>query len=392
MNLNLRIDSKRVWLALQQRVESCEAAVCRLAWSIVGEELVAQLEQQLPPTLVRPVRFKSNADPPWTVWTTSELADVGSLEAWYSEFDFALEKGIDLGDVVVESSGIMDLIPILFGGGRLISTRVFRKELKTQTNWRIRLNHILLSTTEASAVSSEPDDEWRGHAGYWLRDARGIGGVPMPVLVHQLSGKTMVCECMEAFVPPGRQVERVLPGFGKGLIDVGLAEGICHLCVAREYGSDAALDLFPAQDLMLDTGYSFVLALQMNTNHKAASLEVKRLLGLSRWKREGELFLVVRQVFDGFRVVREYSPSWLGRQRIDIFVPDLGLAIEHQGQQHSEPVEFFGGQAGYERAVERDLQKRRLCEENGVQLVEVSFREPLTKAHLRRRFARFLST
>lgn len=57
----------------------------------------------------------------------------------------------------------------------------------------------------------------------------------------------------------------------------------------------------------------------LGVDEKTAREEVKHILGLSRW-------------------VREASPEWLGRLRIDIYLPDLKLAFEHQGEQHYRPI------------------------------------------------------
>lgn len=47
------------------------------------------------------------------------------------------------------------------------------------------------------------------------------------------------------------------------------------------------------------------------------------------------------------------------------------VAVEYQGIQHSQPVEFFGGLAAFENQQQRDLDKRALCETYGMDLVEV---------------------
>ena len=65
------------------------------------------------------------------------------------------------------------------------------------------------------------------------------------------------------------------------------------------------------------------------------------------------------------------NQKWLGRQHLDIYIPELKIAVEYQGRQHSEPVEFFGGQEAFEKNLERDARKKRLCDENGVNLLYV---------------------
>ena len=66
----------------------------------------------------------------------------------------------------------------------------------------------------------------------------------------------------------------------------------------------------------------------------------------------------------------QYRPEWLGRQSLDIYIPSLRTAIEYQGIQHYMPVEFFGGEEALIQRKELDRQKKQLCEDNGVRLVE----------------------
>lgn len=67
--------------------------------------------------------------------------------------------------------------------------------------------------------------------------------------------------------------------------------------------------------------------------------------------------------------ISQYNPNWLGRQRIDFYIPRYNVAIECQGEQHFKPIEYFGGEENFQENIERDDRKRRLCEENGVRLL-----------------------
>lgn len=60
--------------------------------------------------------------------------------------------------------------------------------------------------------------------------------------------------------------------------------------------------------------------------------------------------------------------NWLERLSLDFYIPEYNIAIECQGIQHFEPVEYFGGQEGYIKQVERDKRKMALCIENNVTL------------------------
>lgn len=62
----------------------------------------------------------------------------------------------------------------------------------------------------------------------------------------------------------------------------------------------------------------------------------------------------------------------------DIFIPKFNIAIEYQGRQHFEPIDFFGGETGYQQTRMRDLEKKKISVENGVKLTYINYWEDIT--------------
>ena len=91
----------------------------------------------------------------------------------------------------------------------------------------------------------------------------------------------------------------------------------------------------------------------------------------SGWSSEKNLFQNLCAVFPDIELIQQARPSWLRRQHLDILFSDHNIAIEYQGRQHFEPVEFFGGQEALEDSQKRDARKGRLCKENGCHLIYV---------------------
>lgn len=89
------------------------------------------------------------------------------------------------------------------------------------------------------------------------------------------------------------------------------------------------------------------------------------------WVSETNLFVSIDKYFENVKVHQHFSPVWLGRQHLDVFLPEFNIGIEYQGKQHSEPVDFFGGEEGYLKTVERDERKKTLCLENNCKLLYV---------------------
>ena len=79
----------------------------------------------------------------------------------------------------------------------------------------------------------------------------------------------------------------------------------------------------------------------------------------------------------GNELQENIRPDWLissngERLELDFFIPSLSLAIEVQGNQHFEFVEFFHqDKNGYEAQLNRDRVKESTCKNVGVKLVKV---------------------
>ena len=98
------------------------------------------------------------------------------------------------------------------------------------------------------------------------------------------------------------------------------------------------------------------------------------------WVSEITLLELVRTIWPS--AAHQWRPRFLGLQSVDIFIPEIELAIEYQGQQHYEPVPFFGGKEGFEMTKARDDRKKALLKANNVQLLEWPYHAPLTKSEL----------
>jgi len=66
-----------------------------------------------------------------------------------------------------------------------------------------------------------------------------------------------------------------------------------------------------------------------------------------------------------------------GRQsapmELDIWLPELSLAIEYQGEQHYHSIPHWGGEEALRGVIRRDKEKVAACEKNGIELVSVPY-------------------
>ncbi|OIQ84985.1 hypothetical protein GALL_331780 [mine drainage metagenome] len=120
---------------------------------------------------------------------------------------------------------------------------------------------------------------------------------------------------------------------------------------------------------------------------RSAENEVRKSMGVGlvgeSWVSETELYYRVKKLFPEVESTQHGKLSWLGRQHLDIWLPDLQVAIEYHGEQHFRSIDFFGGEAAFEKVRERDARKRALCAQNGVRLIEIAYDADVTDDALR---------
>lgn len=112
---------------------------------------------------------------------------------------------------------------------------------------------------------------------------------------------------------------------------------------------------------------------------------------LGKWKREEELYQLIRSLYKKYNVIYQYRPSFLyndytkGQQSIDIYIEGLKIGIEYQGKQHYEAVSIFGGEEGLKKTKERDEEKLRKCENNGIKILYIKYDEKFTKSSIKKK-------
>lgn len=90
-------------------------------------------------------------------------------------------------------------------------------------------------------------------------------------------------------------------------------------------------------------------------------------LGIKKIKK----FLEEKNIY----FIQEYQlPN--SRQRLDFFLPNYNLGIEYNGKQHYEYIEFFHKNIeGFEKYKERDIKKQKICKENNIEILDISYKE-----------------
>lgn len=108
----------------------------------------------------------------------------------------------------------------------------------------------------------------------------------------------------------------------------------------------------------------------------------------NRWKSEELVYKIILKIYKQHGVIYQHKPyflkSSLGHQlSYDVYISEKKIAVEYQGKQHFEPVEYFGGQESYQKQKQRDKEKAILSKENGIKLVYINYWEEITPELIR---------
>ena len=327
---------------------------------------------------------------------------------WYPEVRFATRKCDAAMIAEIYATGF-DHGYTKYGGGIEREFRYSTKELKTQVNHTIRLNKLKIPAETFSYAnhvieqSSEIEQPYIANLTVGFNryvDDRMVG-FRVVSFDHAITGSRRFCSChsvahavmlSDAKEKASSYVPDAWPHRVITLLEnATYSDSLCHFCVADTHGEDALADWYGAQIQRHYEPYVDFLVCSTDMDIRTAKSETKRRLSINRWIREDELCRLITRLFPTNTIRREASPPWLGRQRIDIYLPELKLAIEHQGEQHYRPIGAFGGEQAFASVQERDERKRTLCQENGVTVVDIRFDAPLTLPILRSRLRRWLA-
>jgi gp16 family phage-associated protein len=105
------------------------------------------------------------------------------------------------------------------------------------------------------------------------------------------------------------------------------------------------------------------------------------------------LYLLVKGALPEFEVRRHFRHPKLEGLHLDIYIPELGVAIEYQGDQHYSSFEHLGGPDQFHHTLHRDRKKDELCHEFGITLMHMQgevylLSEAEIKARIRRALER----
>ena len=117
---------------------------------------------------------------------------------------------------------------------------------------------------------------------------------------------------------------------------------------------------------------------RLKNNYRSLENHIRQEKGFDEvgsYVMEKHLLNLLTIEFPLYTIISQHSPKWLNGQRFDIFIKELNFAVEYNGIQHFEPVDFFGGIEGLARTQFLDTQKREKALKNGVKIFEINYNQ-----------------
>ena len=83
------------------------------------------------------------------------------------------------------------------------------------------------------------------------------------------------------------------------------------------------------------------------------------------WLEKNNILYESQKIFIDCRDVRPLP--------FDFYLHNYNIAIEYDGKQHFEPIDYFGGQEAFEKTAKHDNVKNEYCKNNGITLLRIPY-------------------
>ena len=318
-----------------------------------------------------------------------EYIDKGKMFLPYVEFDLSSDKDTDLEVIDINIPPFVKLNDLQYGGGITQRYKIKNTKLKTKNKSSIRLLSVEFPQAlliKLYSLMTPPEGLLPSKLGVWEW---------RQTFYNKMTGESYFCSCFkDALTKEYVGLVRKHAHLANALENNSFKESICHICTKTNSDLMYSHNMYSSSFKARYGAYITKHSIQESISERDAENYIRELKGVARigerWVNETLLFNYINLLFPQFTVQREASPTWLNRQRFDVYIPELNLAIEYQGQQHYVAVDLFGGEEGLKRTKQRDKEKLQLSKINGVDIIYFSYKENLTEKLVQNRLKKYL--
>ncbi len=318
-----------------------------------------------------------------------EYIDKGELLLPYVEFDLSSDKNTNLEVTDITIPPFVKLNDFQYGGGITQRYKIKNTKLKTKNKSSIRLLSVEFPQAlliKLYSLMTPPEGLLPSKLGVWEWKQ---------TFYNKMTGESYFCSCFkDALAKEHVGLVMKHAHLMNALKNNSFRESICHICTKTNSDLMYSHTMYSSSFKARYGAYITKHSIQEGISERDAENCIRELKGVAkigeRWVNETLLFNYINLLFPQFTVQREASPTWLNKQRFDVYIPELNLAIEYQGQQHYVAVDLFGGEEGLKRTKQRDKEKLRLSKINGVDIIYFSYKENLTEKLVQNRLKNYL--
>ena len=335
--------------------------------------------------LITDVKHRNNSryyDPHLSL---KEYMDLGKISLSYFQFDLSSHKDTDLDVKDIIFPSFVKLLDFQYGEGVTRKYNIKNTKLKTKNKTSINLLTVEIPLDFLNKLflrMKMPLELLPSKLGMWEW---------RQTFYNKKTGESFFCSCFKTALAKKREeILNMHSHLKNALVQNSFKDSICHICTQTNSDLIYCSSAFKARY----GAYIVKQAIQEGIDERQAENKIRDLKGVARigerWVNETLLFNYISLLFPQHTVQREASPIWLNRQRFDIYIPELNLAVEYQGKQHYVAVGLFGGEDGLKKTKERDKEKLKLSKINGVDVVHFSYKENLTEKLVQSRLNSYL--
>ncbi len=176
---------------------------------------------------------------------------------------------------------------------------------------------------------------------------------------------------------------------------------LCHFCCGGipklEYGHSMYYSSFLQRYLPYHKLWSkmkFGRSIYEGSKYKYVENELRARFGYPKigkgWIAETTLYNTIVSLFPELKVIKNYRGAELQGLELDVWIPEIKVGIEYQGEQHFKAIEHWGGEEGLNKRIKNDKKKKRICEKLEYTLIEFKFSEKITEDAVRNKVSSFL--